>query len=159
MAVQGFFQIFGVDHTDTYSSVAKFVSIRITLALSVQLGLIIHTMDVDTAFLNANLEENIWVQIPPGTKLATGDDGIYKLLKSLYGLKQASRCWNTLMNAYLIEKGFTRMEADPCIYIREVVIDVNGVKRTQYQLVALYVDDLIIAASTKNLITDFEGGI
>ena len=41
-------------------------------------------MDVDTAFLNATLDEDIWVQIPPDTKLATGDDGIYKLLKSLY---------------------------------------------------------------------------
>jgi Reverse transcriptase (RNA-dependent DNA polymerase) len=92
LVVQGFFQIFGVDYTDTYSLVAKFVSIRIILALSVQLGLITHTMDVDTAFLNGSLEENIWVQIPPGTKLATGDDGIYKLFKTLYGLKQASRC-------------------------------------------------------------------
>jgi Reverse transcriptase (RNA-dependent DNA polymerase) len=72
--------------------VAKFVSIRVILASSVQIGLIIHTMDVDTAFLNASLDEHIWFQIPPGTKLATGDDGIYKLLKSLYGLKQASRC-------------------------------------------------------------------
>jgi Reverse transcriptase (RNA-dependent DNA polymerase) len=157
LAVQEFLHIFGVDYTDIYSLVAKFVSIRIILALSVQLGLIIHTMDVDTAFLNASLEENIWVQISPGTRLATGNEGIYKLLKSLYGLKQASRCWNTLMNANLIKKGFTRMEADPCIYIREVVVDVNGVKKTQYQLVALYVDDLIIAASTKNLITDLEG--
>jgi Reverse transcriptase (RNA-dependent DNA polymerase) len=111
-------------------------------------------MDVDTAFLNASLEENIWVQIPPGTKLATDDDGIYKLLKSLYGLKQASRCWNTLINAYLIEKGFTRLDADPCIYIREVIIVVNGVNKTPSQLVVLYVDDLIITASTKNLITD-----
>ena len=49
LVVQGFFQIFGVDYTDTYSPVAKFVSIRIILALSVQLGLLIHTMDVDTA--------------------------------------------------------------------------------------------------------------
>ena len=62
------------------------------------------------------------------------------------------------MNAYLIEKGFPWMEADPCIiYIREVVIVVNCVKKTQYQLVALYVGDLIIAASTKNIITDLEG--
>jgi Reverse transcriptase (RNA-dependent DNA polymerase) len=74
LVVQGFFQIFGVNYTDTYSSVAKFVSICIILAVSVQLGLIIHTMDVDTAFLNASLEEIIWVQIPPGTKLAAGDD-------------------------------------------------------------------------------------
>jgi Reverse transcriptase (RNA-dependent DNA polymerase) len=49
------------------------------------------------------------------------------------------------------------MEADHCIYTREVVVDVNGRKKTQYQLVTLYVDDLIIAASTENLITDLEG--
>jgi uncharacterized membrane protein len=79
LVVQGFFQIFGVDYTDTYSPVTQFVSIRIILAVSVQLSLIIHTMDVNTSFLNASLDENIWVQIPPGTKLATGDDGIYKL--------------------------------------------------------------------------------
>ena len=60
------------------------------------------------------------------------------------------------MNAYLIEKGFTRMEADPCIYIREVIVDVKGMKKTQYQLVALFVDDVIIAASIKNLLTNLE---
>ena len=76
-------------------------------------------MDVDTAFLNKELDEHIWVKIPEDTRLAVGDDGIYKLVKSLYGLKQASRCWNNLINAYLIEKGFKCMEADPCIYIKE----------------------------------------
>ena len=85
-----------MDYTDTYSPVAKFVSIRIILALSVQLGLIIHTVDMNTAFLNANLDEHIWVQIPPGTKLATGDGGIYKLLKSLYGLKHKHQDVGTL---------------------------------------------------------------
>ena len=67
LVAQGIFQVFGIDYTDTYSPVAKFVSIRILLAISVQLGLIIHTMDVDTAFLNATLEEVIWfryLQVP-----------------------------------------------------------------------------------------------
>ena len=49
------------------------------------------------------------------------------------------------------------MEADPCIYIREFQIEEKGVQKTQYQIVALYVDDLIIAASTKNLLTALEG--
>jgi Reverse transcriptase (RNA-dependent DNA polymerase) len=79
---KGFFQVFGIDYTDTYSPVAKFVSIRILLAISVQLGLLIHTMDDDTAFFNATLEEDVWVQIPTGTKLPEGNNGIYKLLKS-----------------------------------------------------------------------------
>ena len=157
LVAQGFFQVFGIDYTDTYSPVAKFVSIRILLAISVQLGLIIHTMDVDTAFLNAPIDEDIWIQIPIGTNLSHNDDGIYKLLKSLYGLKQASRCWNNMINTYLIEQGFTRLEADSCIYIKEVLSqDKGNTKGNQYQLVALYVDDLIIAASSKNLITKLE---
>ena len=51
-------------------------------------------MDADTAFLNADIDENIWVKIPEGTKLAANNDGICKLRKSLNGLKQAFRNWN-----------------------------------------------------------------
>ena len=127
LVAQGFFQVFGVDYTDTYSPVAKFVSIRIFLAISVQLGLIIHTMDVDTAFLNADIDEDIWVEIPEGTKLAANDDGTYKLRKSLYGLKQASRNWNNDINKYLLDNGFTRLEADPCIYVKNIDIGYDRV--------------------------------
>ena len=100
--------------------------------------------------------QDIWVQIPLGTKLPEGDDGIYKLLKSLYGLKQASRCWNHLINGYILENGYQRLEADPCIYVKEIKTEVNGIKTIQYQIVALYVDDLILAASTKKLLTEEE---
>ena len=156
LVAQGFFQVFGVDYTDTYSPVAKFVSIRIFLAISVQLGLIIHTMDVDTAFLNADIDEDIWVKIPEGTKLAANDDGIYKLRKSLYGLKQASRNWNNDINQYLLDNGFTRLEADPCIYVKNIETTANGVTNIKYLMVALYVDDLLIAGSTKNIVTQLE---
>ena len=113
-------------------------------------------MDVDTAFLNADIDENIWVKIPEGTKLATYDDGIYKLNKSLYGLKQASRNWNNDINDYLISNDFTRLEADPCIYVKIIENNNNGIITKQYQMVALYVDDLLIAGSTKNLVTKLE---
>jgi hypothetical protein len=89
LVVQGFFQVFGFDYTDTYSPVAKFTSIRLLLAIAVQLGLYIHQIDVDTAFLNAPIDEHIWVKVPDGTTLPPGDNGIYKLLKSLYRSKQA----------------------------------------------------------------------
>ena len=113
-------------------------------------------MDVDTAFLNADIDEDIWVKIPEGTKLATNDDGIYKLRKSLYGFKQASRNWNNDINQYLIDNGFTRLEADPCIYGENTETVVNGIKNTKYLMVALYVDDLLIAGSTKNMVTQLE---
>ena len=52
-------------------------------------------------------DENIWVKIPDGTKLATNDDDIYKLMKSLYGNKQASKIWNNDINQYLIDNNIT----------------------------------------------------
>ena len=63
LVAQGFYQVFGEDYFQTYSPVAKFTSIRTVLALSAQLGLKVRQMDVDTAFLNADISENIWVQV------------------------------------------------------------------------------------------------
>ena len=74
LVAQCFFQVFGQDYTDTYSPVAKNMSIRTLLAISAQLRL-----------------QDIWVQVPQGTDLPPGDNGIYKLKKSLYGLKQTPR--------------------------------------------------------------------
>jgi hypothetical protein len=156
LVAQGFFQVFGQDYTDTYSPVARFTSVRMILALGAQLGLTIHQMDVDTAFLNAPITEDIWVKVPEGTKLPEGDDGVYKLLKSLYGLKQAPREWNNMINDYLISQGFERLEADPCIYRKEVTTTVNNVETKQYIFITLYVDDLIISASTKSLIRELK---
>jgi Reverse transcriptase (RNA-dependent DNA polymerase) len=79
--------VFGEDYDQTYSSVAKFISIRTLLALSAQLGLEVRQMDVDTALHNAPIEEDIWVQLPKGSRPeGEEDDGVYKLKKSLYGL-------------------------------------------------------------------------
>ena len=143
LVAQGFFQVFGEDYDQTYSPVAKFTSIRTVLAISAQLGLHVRQMDVDTAFLNAPIKEDIWVRMPKGTPLADNDDGIYKLQKSLYGLKQAPREWNNHINDFLLTSGFQKMEADSCIYIRpqwDAAAQCN-----KYSIVALYVDDLIIA--------------
>ena len=60
-------------------------------------------MDIDTVFLNADIDDNIWVEIPEGTNLAANDDGIHKLFKTLYELKQAFTNWNNDFNQYLID--------------------------------------------------------
>ena len=62
LVAQGFFQVQGQDYSDTYSPVCKFTSIRTLLAITAQLGLKVHAMDVDTAFLNAPINEDIWEQ-------------------------------------------------------------------------------------------------
>ena len=86
-------------------------------------------MDVDTAFLNAPINEDIWVQVPKGTDLPVWDNGIYKLKKSLYGLKQVPREWNQMINKVLLDMGFEPLEADPCIYKKTVRGMVNGVMK------------------------------
>ena len=157
LVAQGFFQVFGQDYTDTYSPVAKFTSIRTLLAITAQLGLKVHQMDVDTAFLNAPIYEDIWVKVPDGTPIAPGDNGVYKLRKALYGLKQAPREWNYHVDKFLVTKlGFRRLEADPCIYKKTVIQEVKGVKKEQHALIALYVDDLLIACSNKQMCKDLE---
>ena len=87
---QEFFQVFREDYDQTYSPVAKFTSIRTLLALSAQLGLHVRQMDVDTAFLNAKFSEDIWVQLPKGSRPGGDtDDGVYKLKKSLFFWKKS----------------------------------------------------------------------
>ena len=71
-------------------------------------------------------------------------------------MKQASRNWNNDINEYLISNDFTRLESDPCIYVKIIETNNNGTIITHYQMVALYVDDLLIAGSTKNPVTNLE---
>ena len=84
-----------------------------------------------------------------------GDTGIYKLRKALYGLKQAPREWNYHVDKFLVTQlGFRRLEADPCIYKKTVLKEVNGVMKEHHALIALYVDDLLIACSNKKMYRD-----
>ena len=113
-------------------------------------------MNIDTVFLNADIDDNIWVEIPKGTNLAANDDGIHKLHKSLYGLKQAFTNWNNDFNQYLIDIT-NLLEADMWNYVKNIEINSNGTITKQYLMVALYVYDILIAVyNTKNLVTKLE---
>jgi len=145
LVARGYEQILGIDYDETFSPVVRLTSLRIIFALSVGYNLIIHTMDVDTAFLNAPLEEDIYIKPPTGFNLPPGTN-CFKLLKALYGLKQSPRAWNIHSNGQLLGMGFTKLISDTCIYL----------KRFSHQLciVAVYVDDIVIAASTLQLVNE-----
>ena len=89
LVIQGFSQREGIDYDETFAPVAKVTTFRLMLALSKVLNLEIHQLDVDSAFLYADLEEDVYMKPPPGMDLRSGY--CLKLLKSLYGLKQAPR--------------------------------------------------------------------
>ena len=105
-------------------------------------------MDVKTAYLNGDLEEEIFMRQPEGFIDKDQPNLVCKLKKSLYGLKQSARCWNKTIDEYLKKSGYVQSDADPCIYVKKVMID--GEERII--LIALYVDDLLIASNDINLL-------
>lgn len=143
LVAKGFTQRKGLDYEETYSPVVKLTTIRIMLAVAVKKDWHIHQMDVKTAFLNGNLDEEIYMRQPEGF---VREGFVCKLNKSLYGLKQASRKWNECFHSHVTQLGFKRSEYDYCLYIKS---DGNVII---YLL--LYVDDLMIVTDNEEKLNE-----
>ena len=140
LVARGFSQIEGVDYNETYAPVVKFTSVRILLATVTVLGLFLHQMDVKTAFLNGDLDETVYMEQPEGFKVKGKETWVCRLLKAIYGLKQASRQWYLKMDDFLTNHlHLSRNPADECLY--------SGCQNGSVLIIALYVDDLLIACS------------
>ena len=116
LVVQGFSQVEGVDYDQTFAPVAKVTTFRLLLALSKVLKLQIHQLDVDSAFLYADLDEDVYMKPPPGMDIKEGY--CLKLLKSLYGLKQAPRNWNKNIVDQITSMGFKQCVLDNCLFVK-----------------------------------------
>jgi len=135
-------QQFGVDYDQTFAPVAKFTSIRAILSIAAILDLEIHQMDVKCAFLNGDLEEELYMTVPEGVKTPT-EGRFCRLQRSLYGLKQSPRCWYARIDTFLTrDQGFMCLESDHAIYVR---------KTDTLIIVAIYVDDIIIAGDSTSV--------
>jgi hypothetical protein len=150
LCVQGQHQKQGVDFTETYAPVASYDSFRILLSIAAQEDLEIQNIDVTTAFLLASMDGEVPVYIEqPLGYISTGNEGkVWRLKKSVYGLKQAPRLWNTLLDEKLRLLGFNPTISDPCVYI--------GYLDNEKLLIAVYVDDLIIASKHVKTISSFK---
>jgi len=142
LVVKGYMQREGVDFTEVYAPVSKHTSLRALLALVAAEDLELHQLDVKTAFLNGELEEEIWVVQPPGYELG-GKGMSCRLKKALYGLRQAPRAWYNRLQAELALHGFVPSESDPGLYVKH---DKGG---STYLLV--WVDDILVAGSAKSV--------
>lgn len=140
LVAQGYTQKYGADYAETFCPVARQESLRVLLALSVQYKLKLQQVDVVTAFLNGNLEEEVYMAQPEGFVSPGQEHLVCKLKKSIYSLKQSPRCWNSALDAYLKQIGFTQSNSDPCIYFKET----GGEK----VYMGVYVDDIVLAART-----------
>jgi hypothetical protein len=107
-------------------------------------------MDVKSAFLNGFLEEEVYVDQPPGFDVQEQPAKVYQLKKALYGLNQAPRAWYNKIDTYLIKSGFSRSQNEPTLYTKT---DQHG----KILIVCLYVDDMIYTGNLE--LTNFKHAI
>ncbi|KAK6158554.1 hypothetical protein DH2020_005868 [Rehmannia glutinosa] len=117
------------------------------LAYAAHKNFIVYQMDVKIAFLNGLLEEEVYVEQPPGFEQKTIRDKVYKLKKVLYGLKQAPRAWYDTLSQFLTDNGFTKGKVDRTLFR---IQDGESIL-----LVQIYVDDIIFGSSNKELCDKF----
>jgi len=149
LVAKGFTQREGIDYNETFSPVSKKDSFRIVMALVAHYDLELHQMDVKTAFLNGDLHENVYMAQPEGFVVEGKERMGCKLKKSIYGLKQASRQWYLKFDEVIKKFGFIENKIDNCIYIKT--------KGSKFIILVLYVDDILLASSDKNMLHETKG--
>jgi len=115
LCIKGYEQVPGVDYSDTYSPVVNIASLRALIAVAAAEDFECATFDVNTAFLNSDIDTDIYMYVPDGFKETKGDI-ICKLIKSLYGLKQSSNLWYNKLKKVLGELGLKPLKKEPCIF-------------------------------------------
>lgn len=144
LVAKEFTQREGIDYNETFSPVSCKDSFRIIMALVAHFDLELHQMDVKTAFLNGDLEENVYTKQPKGFIMEGKEEMGCRLKKSIYGLKQASRQWYLKFNETIKSFGFKENIEDNCVYAK--------FKSGKYIFLILYVDDILLASSDVSLL-------
>jgi hypothetical protein len=138
---KGFTQIFGIDYEETFAPVTRFETFRIFMALAALHDWEIEALDVKTAYLFGELEEEIYMIQPEGFVVKGQEKKVCRLMKSLYGLKQSTLQWNKALHKSLLEMGFHRCKVDPGTYYKIIGEEIITL--------LIYVDDAFFMGSNK----------
>ncbi|GJZ81768.1 putative ribonuclease H-like domain-containing protein [Tanacetum coccineum] len=148
LVAQGHTQEEGIDYDEVFAPVARIEAIRLFLAYASYMGFMVYQMDVKSAFLYGQIEEEVYVCQPLGFEDLDHPDKVYKVVKALYGLHQAPRAWYDTLANYLLSNGFQRGKIDQTLFIKR--------KQGHILLVQIYVDDIIFGSTKKELCDEFE---
>ena len=151
LVAQGYSQAEGIDYHEVFSPVVRSTSIRLLLALANTLDWDIHQTEVKMAFLQGDLTEDIYTEQPEGYRSKEQPDYVCKLKKSLYGLKQSARCWNSALDSYLKSNGYKQLDADSCLHMKTVRMQ-NG--KINFVILSIHVDDILIFANDVVMLGD-----
>lgn len=147
LVAKGYNQEQGIDYTEVFSPVANLVTVRLFIAMATAHRWPLHQLDINNAFLHGHLHEDIYMSVPQGLQGAKPGQ-VCKLLKSLYGLKQASREWNTEFTKQLASFGFTPTVHDPCLFTMG--------EGENFLCLIVYIDDILVSGPSLVLIEKFK---
>jgi hypothetical protein len=157
LVAKGYTQTYGIDYTETFAPVAKLNTIRVLLSLAANLDWPLQQLDIKNAFLNGELEEEVFMTLPPGFCKENEKNRVCKLNKSLYGLKQSPRAWFDRFAKVLRGQGYHQGQSDHTMFFRHFE---DGTKT----ILIVYVDDIVLTGDNtvemerlkESLATEFE---
>nr|GEV22470.1 hypothetical protein [Tanacetum cinerariifolium] len=129
LVAQGHTQEEGIDYEEVFAPVARIEAIRLFLAYASFMGFLVYQMDVKSAFLYGTIKEEVYVCQPLWFEDHDHHDKVYKVVKALYGLRQAPRAWYETLATYLLENGFQRGTIDQTLFIKKQQGDILLVKQ------------------------------
>lgn len=144
LVAKGYNQKSGLDYEETFSPVIKSTTIRLVIGIAVDCGWPIRQLDVNNAFLQGHLTEEVYMAQPPGFVDDDRPDYVCRLRKAIYGLKQAPRAWYLELKTYLLEVGFINSVADTSLFILQ--------KGTSFVYMLVYVDDILVTGNDTKLL-------
>lgn len=144
LVAKGYHQQPGIDYTDTFSPVIKPTTIRIVLGLAVNNSWPVRQIDVNTAFLQGHLQEEVYISQPPGFVDADNPTKFCRSRKALYVLKQAPRAWYSELHRFLISSGFVNSLSDTLLFILK--------QGKEFVYLLVYVDDILVTGTSTLLV-------
>ncbi|CAA7027704.1 unnamed protein product [Microthlaspi erraticum] len=151
LVAKGYHQRQGVDFHEVFAPVARWDTIRAILAKAAQNSWKVYQLDVKSAFLHGNLEEDVYIEQPLGFEVAGEAEKVYKLRKALYGLRQAPRAWYSRIEGYFEKEGFAKCYCEHTLFVKT--------EKEKILIVSLYVDDLIYTGNSVELLEEFKASM
>ena len=145
--IRGDHQVEGFDYNETFALVAKMTSVRCFLSVAIAKGWDLHQLDVNNAFLHGNLQEEVYMTLPPGFTCNTPTK-VCRLQKSLYGLRQAPRQWFAKLSTKLREYDFVHS------YVHNSLFTYR--KGDFFMALLIYVDDIVLAGNDTHACNEFK---
>ena len=140
LVAKGFTQSYGIDYQETFAPVAKLNTVRVLLSLAANLDWSLHQLDVKNAFLNGDLEEEVYMDIPAGLETTSNFNKVCRLRKSLYGLKQSPRAWFERFTKVVKGYGFVQCQSDHTMFVKHF-------PEGKMAIIIIYVDDIILTGN------------